>query len=107
MTFQYGGDYDFYVRALEREQFQRIAQMLSCNYKHGTNISMRLDDIHRAETQLIENLYAPKTKRRRRIYRILLKSWLNATNPRWFTMKMVARLTTAERFWTSKSRPAR
>ena len=105
MTFQYGGDYDFYVRALEREQFHRITQVLSCCYRHGTNISTRLDDIYRAETQLIEKLYAPKAKRRREIYRLLLKSWLNATNPRWFTMKMAARLTTAERLGTGKSRP--
>jgi hypothetical protein len=79
--------------------------VLSCCYRHGTNISTRLDDIYRAETQLIEKLYAPKAKRRREIYRLLLKSWLNATNPRWFTMKMAARLTTAERLGTGKSRP--
>jgi glycosyltransferase involved in cell wall biosynthesis len=97
-TFQYGGDYEFYVRALEREHFQRINQLLSCCYRHGANISTRLDEIYRAETQLIADLYAPKTQQRRTAYRLLLKSWLNATNPRWFTMKMAARLTTAERF---------
>jgi glycosyltransferase involved in cell wall biosynthesis len=97
-TFQYGGDYEFHVRALEREHFQRVTQLLSCCYRHGANISTRLDEIYRAETQLIAELYAPKTQRRRIAYRLLLKSWLNATNPRWFTMKMAARLTTAERF---------
>lgn len=98
MTFQYGGDYDFYVRALEGERFQRIPHVLSCCYRHGTNMSTRLDDIHYAETQRIQERYAPKAKLQREIYRLLLKSWLNATNPRWFTVKMAARLTTLARF---------
>jgi glycosyltransferase involved in cell wall biosynthesis len=90
-AFDYGGDYEFFVRALEQERFSRIPQVLSCCYRHGANLSMRLDDIYRVETQMIAERYAPRAQPLRGAYRFLLKSWLNATNPRWFTMKMVQR----------------
>jgi glycosyltransferase involved in cell wall biosynthesis len=89
--FAYGNDYEFFVRALERERFSRIAQVVSCCYRHGENISMRRDDIYRMETKMIAELYAPATRLRRRTYRLLLQSWLNVTNPWWLTMKMVHR----------------
>ena len=91
-TFQYAGDYEFFVRALERERFSRITRVLSCCYRHGANVSTRLDDIHRAETQRVAERYAPPAQLRREAYRFLLKAWLNATNPRWFAMKMVHRV---------------
>lgn len=90
-AFDYSGDYDFFIRALQREQFSRITRVLSCCYHHGANISMRRDDTYRAETQKIARLYAPSAQPRRLAYRFLLKSWLNATNPWWLTMKMVHR----------------
>jgi glycosyltransferase involved in cell wall biosynthesis len=91
-TFEYGGDYDFFVRALERVGFSKIAKVLSCCYRHGGNISMRLDNIHRMETQRIGELYAPTSGSQRRAYHFLLKAWVNTTNPRWFAMKMVNRM---------------
>jgi glycosyltransferase involved in cell wall biosynthesis len=90
-AFAYGGDYDFFARALERERFSRIAQVVSCCYRHGENISMRRDDIYHTETKMIADRYAPATWLRRRAYRLVVQSWLNATNPRWLTMKMVHR----------------
>jgi glycosyltransferase involved in cell wall biosynthesis len=89
-AFNCSGDYDFWVRALAQEHFSRITRVVSCCYRHGANMSMRRDD-YRAETQMIADLYAPKAQAQRGAYRFLLKSWLNATNPRWFTIKMVHR----------------
>jgi glycosyltransferase involved in cell wall biosynthesis len=87
-AFDYSGDYEFFLRALEREHFSRITRVLSCCYRHGDNMSMRRDE-YRAETETIAELYAPTAQLRRQVYRLLLKSWLNATNPWWLTMKMV------------------
>jgi hypothetical protein len=87
-AFEYGGDYEFFVRALEQEHFSRITRVVSCCYRHGENMSMRRDD-YRAETQMIAELYAPRAPLRRQAYRFLLKSWVNATNPWWLTMKVV------------------
>jgi glycosyltransferase involved in cell wall biosynthesis len=90
-AFVYCGDYEFFLRALQRERFSRIDQVLSCCYRHGDNMSMRHDDIYRSEIKMIAERYAPATRLRRQAYRFLLQSWLNATNPWWLTMKMVHR----------------
>jgi glycosyltransferase involved in cell wall biosynthesis len=90
-AFDYGGDYDFFIRALDREHFSRITPVVSCCYRHGDNLSMRRDDTYRIEAKMIVDMHAPDTLLRRKAYRILLKSWLNATNPWWLTMKMVDR----------------
>jgi glycosyltransferase involved in cell wall biosynthesis len=96
-TFGIAGDYEFFVRALERERFSRLRQVLSCCYRHGTNTSMRLDDIHRAEIQSVAEHGAPASQLRRTSYRFLLRAWLNATNPWWSTMKI------AHRMWLPRS----
>jgi glycosyltransferase involved in cell wall biosynthesis len=88
-SFEYGSDYDLFVRALEEARFSRIGQVLSCCYRHGANVSTRLDEIHRSESGRIAEVYAPALRAQRRAYQLLLKTWLNATNPRWFAMKMV------------------
>jgi glycosyltransferase involved in cell wall biosynthesis len=88
--FEYGGDYEFFVRALGREQFSRISRVLSCCYRHGGNMSLRRD-IYQAETRTIADMYAPTDPLRRQAYRLLLKCWLNATNPWWLTMKVARR----------------
>jgi glycosyltransferase involved in cell wall biosynthesis len=90
-AFDYGGDYDFFIRALDREQFSRITRVVSCCYRHGENLSMRRDDIYRLETKMIAELHAQAIPLQRQAYRLLLKSWLNATNPWWMTMKMLHR----------------
>jgi len=91
-AFGVAGDYEFFVRALERERFSRLRHVLSCCYRHGSNTSMRFDGIHRAEIQRVVEHGAPASRLRRTSYRFLLKAWLNATNPRWSMMKNVHRV---------------
>lgn len=87
--FRYAGDYEFFARALERERFSRLPQVLSCFRRHGGNMSMRIDDIHLAEIQSVAERFAPTSAPRRTASRYLLKAWLNATNPSWFAMKRI------------------
>jgi glycosyltransferase involved in cell wall biosynthesis len=91
-AFDVAGDYEFFVRALERERFSRLGNVLSCCYRHGTNTSMQLDDVHRAEIQRVAEHGAPASQLQRTSYRFLLKAWLNARNPWWFTMKTINRM---------------
>jgi len=90
--FQYAGDYEFFVRALEREPFFRIRQVLSGFRRHGDNTSMRLDDTHLAEIRMVADRFAPRSEWQRVAHRYLLKVWLNGRNPGWSTMKRIDRI---------------
>ena len=86
-SFRYYGDYDFVLRALEREPFSRIDRILSSCRRHGGNASMQQTPVHWAETRKIMHRYATSSPWRQVMYRYLLKIWVNGTNPRWFVDK--------------------
>jgi glycosyltransferase involved in cell wall biosynthesis len=85
--FKYSGDYDFMLRALQREPFARINRTLSAIRRHGGNASMQETPVHRAEAEEITRRYGPSSRSRRVTYQYLLKLWLNGTNPGWFLRK--------------------
>jgi glycosyltransferase involved in cell wall biosynthesis len=87
--FKYFGDYDFILRALEREPFSRIHQILCSCRRHGANASMQQTPVHSAETKQIMRRYAPSSPWKQAMYRYLLKFWINGTNPGWFVRKRV------------------
>ena len=90
--FKYFGDYDFMLRALEREPFCRINRTLSSIRRHGGNASMQQTPIHWAETKEIMGRYEPSSPWKQAMYRYRLKVWANATSPGWFLHKRVDRL---------------
>ena len=85
--FRYSGDYDFYARALGTVGFDRTNSVLATFRRHGNNISMAPDPIRREEDLHIQRTYGPRSARRRKVYRDLLRVWLNARNPGWFSAK--------------------
>jgi glycosyltransferase involved in cell wall biosynthesis len=87
ISFRYYGDYDFVLRALEREPFSRINQPLTSCRRHGGNASMQQSPVHSAETRRIMRRYGPPSRRQEVMYRYLLKVWVNGTNPGWFLHK--------------------
>jgi glycosyltransferase involved in cell wall biosynthesis len=90
--FRYFGDYEFMLRALEREPFCRVNRTLFGGHRHGTNASMQQTPIHWAETKTIMERYAPSSSWKRAVHRYRLKVWLNATSPTWFVHKRIEQL---------------
>lgn len=88
-SFKYFGDYDFILRALEREPFSRVDRTLTGVRRHGGNASMQQTPIHSAETRQIMERYGPSSPWKQAAYRYLLKVWANGTNPTWFLQKRV------------------
>jgi len=89
ISFRYYGDYDFILRALEKEPFSRIKRTLTSCRRHGGNASMQQSPVHSAETRTIMRRYGPSSRGQEMLYRYLLKVWVNATNPGWFLHKRV------------------
>jgi glycosyltransferase involved in cell wall biosynthesis len=87
ISFRYYGDYDFVLRALEREPFSRINRTLTMCRRHGGNASMQQSPVHSKETRRIMLQYGPSSRRQELMYRYLLKVWVNGTNPGWFLHK--------------------
>ncbi|MGH7928621.1 MAG: hypothetical protein ACREQV_12585, partial [Candidatus Binatia bacterium] len=85
--FRYSGDYDFYARALREVPFDRTNSVLATFRRHGNNISMAPDPLRGQEDLRIQDAYGPDSARTRKMYRDLLRIWLNARNPGWFLAK--------------------
>ncbi|HEY8339351.1 MAG TPA: glycosyltransferase family 2 protein [Egibacteraceae bacterium] len=88
-SYRYSGDYDFFLRARQREPFARIPRVLSAFRRHGANQSMSADPAHVAENERIAARYGYASPLLRQAARYALKTWLNATNPAWFVAKRV------------------
>jgi len=82
-------DYEFFVRALKREPFARVARTLSAGRRHIDAMSMDRNAAHLAELEAVKEQSAPRSWSRRTLYRYGLKVWLNATNPKWSALKRV------------------
>jgi hypothetical protein len=85
--FRYFGDYEFMLRALEREPFCRVNRTLFGGHRHGTNVSMQQTPIHWVETKATTERYGPRSSWQRAVHRYRLKVWPNATSPRWLLPK--------------------
>jgi glycosyltransferase involved in cell wall biosynthesis len=88
-SFSHADDYEFFVRALEREPFARIARTLSCSLRRGDAMSMDRNATHLAELEAIAAQGAPRSRSQRALYHYGFKLWLNAANPRWAALKQV------------------
>ena len=88
-AFHYAGDYDLYIRALQREPFSRIQRPLVAVERRWDNMSMKKDEDHLRELVRIAEMAAPPSARRRSAYRYFLKIWFNAMNPSWSARKRV------------------
>jgi glycosyltransferase involved in cell wall biosynthesis len=91
-TFEYSGDYELYVRALQREPFSRVQRPLVVCERHGGNLSMERNATHMAELAAVAEMAPPGW--RRAAYQYLLKVWFNATNPSWAVHKHIGSLQT-------------
>ena len=89
--FKYFGDYDFMLRALQREPFGRINRTLYGGRRHGGNASMQQTPTHWAETREIMQRYGPSSTWKQAMYRNRLKIWVNAASPGWFLHKRIDR----------------
>jgi hypothetical protein len=87
LAFAKAIDYEFFVRALKREPFARVARTLSAARRHTDAMSMDRNAAHLAELAAIEEQSAPRSRTRRTLYRYALKVWLNATKPKWSALK--------------------
>lgn len=96
-------DYEFFVRALKREPFARVARTLSAARRHTDAMSMDRNAAHLAELEAIKEQSAPRSWSRRMLYRYSLKVWLNATNLRWSALKRVDAFRARDRAMTSSA----
>jgi glycosyltransferase involved in cell wall biosynthesis len=85
--YRYSGDYEFYARALRLHDFDRSNEVLATFRRHGRNMSMAPDPLRLEEDAQIRATYAPRSFIVRQMYRNLLRLWLNARNPGWFSAK--------------------
>jgi glycosyltransferase involved in cell wall biosynthesis len=88
-TYAHAQDYEFFVRLLRQERFQRIGRTLAGARRHDDAMSMDRNAVHLAELEAIAGQSAPRSASARWLHRYGLKLWLNATNPRWTTLKRV------------------
>jgi glycosyltransferase involved in cell wall biosynthesis len=88
-SYSHADDYEFFVRLLGRERFQRIGRTLAGARRHGDAMSMDRNAVHLAELEAIAEQSAPGSAPARWLCRYGLKLWLNATNPRWSALKRV------------------
>jgi GT2 family glycosyltransferase len=88
-SFCYGDSYDFFVRALERGPFARIARTLAGSRRHGDAMSMDRNAIHLAALKAIAEQGTPRSRSRSVLCRYEFKLWLDTTYPRWSALKRV------------------
>jgi glycosyltransferase involved in cell wall biosynthesis len=85
----YVGDYDFYLRALQREPFSRVGRPLAGCGRHRDNVSRKRDTLHLEELANVADLAGPLPTWRLAAYRYGMKLWFNASSPAWFLRKRI------------------
>jgi glycosyltransferase involved in cell wall biosynthesis len=88
-SYTHADDYEFFVRLLRREPFERIGRTLAGARRHANAMSMDRNAVHLAELEAIAAQSGPRSASSRWLRRHGLKLWLNATNPRWSVLKRV------------------
>lgn len=87
ITYSLAADYEFLVRALMIQPYDRINQTLYGFRWHGQNATASGPDVLRKEGQRIAAAYGPRSALLGSAYRTGLRAWMNAANPRWFAAK--------------------
>jgi glycosyltransferase involved in cell wall biosynthesis len=77
-----GGDYDFFVRAMELAPFAREPQALACFRRRANQMSMVHSDVAHDNDRLAVE-HGPAEGWKRAAYRYGLKAMINARNPVW------------------------
>jgi glycosyltransferase involved in cell wall biosynthesis len=85
----YTGDYDLYLRALQREPFSRIGRPLAGCARHPGNLSRNKDAQHLAELAAVADMAGRLPVWQRMACRYSMKLWFNATSPAWFVRKRI------------------
>jgi hypothetical protein len=75
---------------LEIERFERIGVPLAGYRRTGENASVKHWAVMEREIARVGQAFAPKSKTKRRLYRLFMKLWLNGTNPGWALHKIPA-----------------
>lgn len=78
------GDFDMFARALSKAPYQRVARQIACYRRTGANYSATHPERTVYESSLVRKDFGPKSKWERRIWRVLMCTWLNIRNPQWF-----------------------
>ena len=89
-SFRYSGDYDLFARALGLEPYCRLRGTIGHFRRHGENASMSRDPRKAREDELVAARYGPRSAAVRRRNKLMLQLWLNGTNPRWATGKLIS-----------------
>lgn len=83
ISFKDSGDYDMFARALAIAPYARVDRPLTCFRRTGRNNSVVNRARSIAENKLVLEARGPTSGTMRVFLRLVLKSWINARNPKW------------------------
>ena len=89
--YHISADYDLFTRALATAPYARTAHVLAGARRSGTNRSVLNKASRQEESRLILEALGPTSNAQRLANRILLKTWVNASNPDWLARKLLDR----------------
>ena len=87
-TYAHAQDYEFFVRALKQEPFQRVGRTLAGARRHDDAMSMDRNAAHLAELEAIAEQSAPRSASALAAP-VPVEAVVEPTNPRWTTLKRV------------------
>ncbi|MDY8108795.1 glycosyltransferase family 2 protein [Fulvimarina sp. 2208YS6-2-32] len=87
ITYRDAGDYELFMRALEKTPFVRIAKPLTCFRRTGANNSMVNEQRSRLESRAIAKRFGPGFAGERTIWRFAMRALINLRNPGWLAHK--------------------
>ena len=87
--FKVAGDFEMFARARSRAPFERVRRRIACFRRTGMNYSAVNPEHATSELRLIIETFGPKSDLERRIWRRLLKVWINLRNPDFLMRKQL------------------
>lgn len=91
IEYRDSGDYDMFARALSKEPYARVARPLACFRRTGQNNSAVNVARAEGECRRVLDTFGPASQAERRLWRGVLKSWFNLSNPTWLCWKLQER----------------
>jgi len=91
IEYTVAADYDLFLRATARAACQRIDGTLAAMRRTGTNFSARNAALGRQQCLAIRQRYGPRFRCQQRVYREIVRVWVNAANPTWSMRKVFGR----------------